>query len=59
MGTRIVDDGLETIHFSSDLTMDQAKAKEKNISLKYPLEHASIKIKYQTIQKDSKSRFTL
>lgn len=53
MGTRIVDDGLETIHFSSDLTMDQAKAKEKIISLKYPLEHASIKIKYQ---KESKNK---
>lgn len=47
MGIRRFTDGIETIHFSSDLTIDPIKANTRIISLKYPLDHASLKIKYE------------
>lgn len=49
MEVRKIDNVIETIHFSSDLTIDPTKANERIISLKYPLEHASIKIKYKKL----------
>ena len=44
--TRKNSEFLETIYFSSDLTIDPTVATNRIISLKYPLEHACLKIKY-------------
>lgn len=46
MGTRKNGDALETIHFSSNLVIDPQKANDRILSLKYPLEHACLKIKH-------------
>ena len=46
MGSRKKDANLETIHFSSDLTIDPIKANQRMLSLKYPIEHADLKISY-------------